>query len=497
MSETYFLAIDIGTGSVRAALVAARGEMLHFSQRTHRTHMPKPGWVEQDSAVWWRGVTATVRDVIRKSRIRPQLVKGICVCGQMHGPVPIDARGDVLLSRIQLWNDKRSEPICEELRQAGNENALLKITANPVASSWTGFKASWIKRHQRAVYRRARTFLTPKDFINFRLTNEIATDYSEASGSFLLNWKTLEYSPDMAQALDLNLDKFAPVYPPDKVIGKVSAKAARETGLAKDTPVVAGGGDFLVSLLGSGITKPGIGSDLTGTSTLISTYSKTPLLDRHVMNLHAAGRNWIPFTLVDAGGDAMRWARNTFAPEGAPFDTINRMAARSVPGAGGLLFLPYLTGERIGGRADSRAQFFGICASHKPYHFYRVVMEGTAFASRRNLETMRRLGSRFKEIVATGGGAKGRLWLRIKAAIYNLPIRAPANVESGVLGCAILAACGAGVFSSPEEGAQQLVKMKRTIQPDAEWVRTYRKLEPVFDRLYERSQDCFQILSDI
>jgi len=483
--EAYFLAIDVGTGSIRAAIVGESGGTLGFSQKEHETFIPQPGWVEQDPETWWAGVKATVREVLDKTRLDSREVKAVSACGQMHGPVPIDAEGNVLLSRVQLWNDKRSEAVCRKFREAADEAALLQTTANPIAPSWIGFKVAWMKAHQAEAYRNARAFLVPKDFINFKLTGKIATDYSEASGSYLLDWRTLEYSTEVASLLGLDVGKFAPLGPSDEIIGEVTAKAARETGLAEGTPVVAGGGDFLVSLLGSGITRPGIGSDVTGTSTLISVWSEEPLLDNRVMNLHAAGEGWVPFTLIDAGGECMRWARRTFAPGDAPFDDINRAAAEVAPGSEGLVFLPYLTGERIGGRADSRAQFSGIAIGHTPAHFYRAVMEGSAFASKRSIEIMRRLGSGFNEIVATAGGAKGRLWLAIKASVYNLPIRVPANVESGVLGCAILAGCAVGTFSSPRQGAERLVKMKTTIEPAPAWVKAYQKQESLFNRLYE------------
>jgi len=483
------LAVDVGTGSVRAAVVREDGHVISLAQKEHATHNPQPGWVEQDPAVWWAGTRDTIRDVLQKAGIEPKRIASVCVCGQMHGPVPLDSDGNVLLDRVQLWNDKRGEPICQRLRETGVEADLLSKTANPIAASWTALKVAWIREHQPEVYSRTRVFLVPKDFINFRLTGQVATDYSEASGGFLLDRESLSYSADVARELGLDIDKFAPPHPSETVIGNVTETAAAETGLAKGTPVVAGGGDFPVSLLGSGITRPGIGSDLTGTSTLISVYTEKPLLGPRVMNLHAAGRGWIAFTLLDAGGDSMRWARRTVAPGDAPFDTVNALAAGIDPGAEGLIFLPYLTGERIGGRADSRAQFAGITAGHEPAHFYRAVMEGVALASNRNIHFMRNLGSGFDEIAATGGGAKGRLWLDIKAAVYNLPIRVPANVESGVLGCAILAGCGVGLFDSPEEASAQLVSMADTIEPDPEWVEAYRRVEAVFSRLYDQSQE--------
>jgi len=490
--EPCFLAIDVGTGSVRAAVVSAEGQVIRISQKPHETFSPRPGWVEQSPDAWWRSVQETVGEALSAAPGGPAQIRGVCVCGQMHGPVPIDASGNVLLDRVQLWNDKRSEEICRQLRAEADEAELLGIAANPIASSWIALKVAWIRRHQAEVYDRAAAMLVPKDFINFRLTGEIATDDSEASGSFLLDHRTLAYSPRLAEKLHLDVEdveKFAPVHRSHDVIGQVTAQAAAETNLPVGTPVVAGGGDFPVSLLGSGVTRPGVGSDVTGTSTLISVYSPQPLVDERMMNLHAAGGWWIPFAILDAGGECVRWARRLIAPGDASYESINAAASGVAPGAGGLVFLPYLTGERIGGRTDRRAQFFGICADHGPEHFHRAVFEGSALASKRNIELMRSLGCDFDEIVATGGGAKSDLWLEIKAGIYNLPVRVPAEVESGVLGCAILAGCGTGTFSSPAEAADRLVKTAKRVEPRKDLVEAYAPLAETFNRLYDRSQE--------
>lgn len=352
-----FLAIDIGTGSVRAALVDYNGKIVSFSQNEHRTVMPKPAWVEQDPNIWWQGTVHTIKKVLNKNKVKPGMIKSICVCGQMHGPVPVGRRGEVLLDKIQLWNDKRSEVICQRLRKEYDEEKILKITGNPITSAWMGIKVAWIKKYQPEVYRKADVFLVPKDFVNFKLTGEFATDYSEASGSFLLDFKTMSYSQKMADKLGVDINKFANPYPSDKIIGTVTKDAAKSTGLLSGTPVVAGGGDFLVSLLGSGIIKSGIGSDLTGTSNLISVFSERPILHKEIMNLRAAGKGWISFTLIDSGGDSLRWARRIFGNDEVSYNEINKKAVNVSPGSEGLIFLPYLVGERIGGKSNSRAQF--------------------------------------------------------------------------------------------------------------------------------------------
>jgi len=486
-TSAQLLAIDIGTGSVRSAVVDTSGRVIAFAARPHEQHVPRPGWSEQSPQEWWEGVCATLGEVLRAPEVAKDRIQGVCVCGQMHGPVPVDADGRVLLDRVQLWNDKRPADLVDGFAGRADVAALTETTGNPPAPSWIAFKVAWIKQHQPDVYDQAAAFLTPKDFVNFRLTGEIATDHSEASGSYLLDCRTMEYDAAAAAAVGVDLGKFAPAHPSAHPIGRVGAAAAAETGLPPGLPVVVGGGDFLVSLLGSGVTGPGVGSDITGTSTLISVWSELPVIHDIVSNLAGANGGWVPFTIMDAGGDSMRWARRLLNDPDTDFNRINAMAEDTPPGGEGLVFLPYLTGERLGGAANARAQFFGITSRHGKGHFYRAVMEGVAFASRRNIELMRSAGTQFDRIVATGGGAKEDLWLGIKASIYNMPIDVPENPESGILGCAALAGLGAGVFADVDEAVARLVAIRRGAEPDPAMVERYDRLATLFDDLYQEA----------
>jgi len=487
---TTLLAIDVGTGSGRAALVGADGQIATLAAREYPVTVPQPGWSEQAPADWWRAVCEASREALSDAAAPPAAV---AVCGQMHGPVPVDRAGRALSERVQLWNDKRPEPICAEFRERHDAMALLPRTGNLPAPSWIGFKVAWIARHQPEVYEGARAFLVPKDYVNLRLTGELATDFSEASGSYLLDVGTAAYAPELAALLGIDLERFAPVHASDAVIGEVTATAAEETGIPAGTPVVAGGGDMLVSLLGSGIVRPGIGSDITGTSNLISVFADAPLIDPAIQNLHAAGEGWIPFTILDAGGGALRWARRAFAPEAA-YDAIDAAAKAAGVGAEGLLFLPYLSGERLGGAVNGRAQFFGLTERHELDHVWRAVLEGVALASRRNIAAMRAAGASFDRVVATGGGANSALWLKIKAAAYGLPIVTPRETESGLVGCAILAGCGAGLFDDPASAADALIGFSAPVEPDAAWAERYARLATIFDALHDEALGHFDAL---
>ncbi|MFQ5972811.1 MAG: FGGY-family carbohydrate kinase [Alphaproteobacteria bacterium] len=493
----YLLAIDVGTGSGRVALVNMEGGLECIAARGYPTRTPRPGWSEQRPADWWDAVRAGTHQVLHDTGVAPEAIAGLAVCGQMHGPVPIGRDDESLLEHVQLWNDKRAEAICESFRLGEDEDALRPRTGNPVAPSWVGFKVAWIARHQPDIYERARAFLVPKDYLNLRLTGVAATDYSEASGSYVLDCESRRYDPDLAARLGVEADKFASPRSSTYVIGTVTTAAAEATGLAAGTPVVAGGGDFLVSLLGAGAARPGTGADVTGTSNLVSVFAPRPIIDGRIQNLHAADvRGWVPFGLIDAGGGALRWARRTFGPE-LDYAAIDEAASAAGPGAEGLLFLPYLTGERLGGASNSRAQLFGLTERHDLGHVWRAVLEGVALASRRNVEVMRGAGAAFDRIIATGGGANSALWLRIKAAAYRLPVATPREVESGLIGCAILAGCGAGLFDDTASAVEGMVSIGEPVHPDAQWAARYDELAAVFDRLREQAAEHFDRLDHL
>ncbi len=487
------LAIDVGTGSVRAALLDRDGNTVAFASREHEQHVPHFGWSEQRPRDWWQGTVASVREALERSKGAAERIAAVGICGQMHGTVPLDDGGQVLSEYVQLWNDKRADEQVDALCASLDDATLARfhaLAANPPAPSWPGFKIAWMKAHQPEVYNATSCILTPKDYINFCFTDARGTDVSEASCSFVMDAAQGAWSQELAVALGIDADKLPAIHESAAVIGTVQESAERACGLPAGIPVVAGGGDFPVSLLGAGLIGPGLASDITGTSTLISAYRDRPIIDDKLSNVRAVSGGWVPFTLIDAGGDSMRWARWAFHDNELSYaEVVER--ARAVPaGAEGLLFLPYLNGERIGskrGGRRARAQFFGLARGHGNGHLHRAVMEGVALAAYRHMREMERAGCKFEQIVASGGGAKDPLWLQIKADVYNVPVVVPANVESGILGCAILAGVGAGIFATAAEAARRLVRYEGEYLPQPAQVERYRKAAALFDRLYELS----------
>lgn len=493
MTDLY-LTVDVGTGSVRSALVDTRGEVLAIASREHQQNVPRHGWSEQRPADWWLGAQETIRQVLSEVPDAAQRVAAVCACGQMHATVLIDDDGALMLDAVPLWNDKRTATQVAAFQQGHPGSDYLKHTANPATPAWPGFKLQWIKQHQPAAYERASTVFMSKDYVNFQLTGERACDWSDASTSFLMEPTTRTWSAAMLDTMGIDATKLPTIRSPLDILGTVTSKAAEATGLRAGTPVLVGGADYPVSILGSGVIEPGAASDITGTSSIITVIADTPMLHPEVSNVATTEGLWGRFMLLDSGGDATRWARRAFHDNTLGYDVIAERAAEAPVGSEALFFLPYLTGERFGEHANSRAQFFGISAKHGLSHLHRAVLEGVAFGVRRHIGILVSAGARVDRIVAASGGAKAALWLQIKASLYNVPVLVPAQVEGGVLGCAMLAATAMGQFPRLADAAAAFVRYEREVLPDPRATEIYDRMFPLFEKLYLQSQQFYDEL---
>jgi xylulokinase len=480
--DEYVLAIDIGTQSVRAAVVDARGGILEMSQISQEVQSPQQGWAQQQPDQWWEMTCRAIRDVL--TRVQPEAIVSVCSCGQMHGPVGIDEEGGITTEWVQLWCDKRCEEQCERVRGSLDEVELSSVTANPVTAGWVGMKVRWIAEYLPDVYRKSRWFLVPKDFINFRLTGIAATDPSEASGTYLWDADLNTYSPKMAEMLGLDLSKFAPVYDSHESIGTVTATAARETGLPIGVPVMAGGGDFLVSLLGIGIGE-GIAVDITGTSTLFVVHREKPLVHPSIQNLRHVIGGWVLFTMLDCGGLSMKWCSDFISSARGvelSYEELVEMASGVEPGSEGLFFYPYMLGERRSENTMARGGFFGITLNHRAAHFVRSVMEGTAFALGRDARIFRRLGVTIHRVYSVGGGSRNRLLNQMKANVLQVPVELFEEPEASIRGAGILGAFGVGLIDRIDLTEQRDDSV--IIEPHHEESRLYERILIEYERIY-------------
>lgn len=494
MARDLYLSIDVGTGGIRAALVDRQGRILAFSHQAHEQIVPQYGWSEQRPADWWTGVQATIRSVVGKVEKASDRVAAICACGQMHGSVLIDDDGALTREAAPLWNDKRTAPQVQAFTERHRADSYLERTANLAGPAWPAFKLLWIAENDAPAYQRASTLLMPKDYIGFRLTGQRAWDWTEASMSFLMDARSRDWSEDLLALTGLRKDLFPAIRAPWEVLGPLTAGTAAEIGLAPGIPVLVGGGDFPVALLGSGVAQADLASDVTGTSTIISVLHGAPIIDPEISNVATVEGNWASFTLLDAGGDAVRWARRAFHENQVSYADLSEAAERADCGAKSLFFLPYLSGERFGASANSRAQFFGLTAAHGLPDLHRAVLEGVAFSVRRKLDALQGASGRPERFVAASGGAKSALWVAIKASMFDVPYLIPAELECGVVGAACMMAVAVGDAPDLQAAVSAMVRYEREVAPNPAWRDRYDRMAPVFEELYERAAPLYDRL---
>lgn len=487
------LVLDIGTESVRAAYVGTDGSILASAGESPAFSSPHPGWAEQSPEEWW---TLSGRTIQQLGRQCPGFeVLGIGVSAQMHACIPVNENGQALMDLVPIWCDKRSSSICRELENRIAPEEQIRKTANLLLPAWTGPKMCWVKNNQPEVYAQTRFFLTAKDYINHRLTGEFATDYSEASGSFLLSWEKMAWDSDLVELCELDQRKLPPVVSSSQVIGRLTPDRAEELGLRAGIPVICGAGDMLCLLLGGGMVQHGNSCDVTGTAADVSIFSSSPLVTKRLMNLHHAIDGWISFGILDSGGGSLKWLKDslycTDQGKSVSYREIDREASSTSPGADGLLYFPYLMGERLLGSPHARGSFFGILPGHRRGHFARAVMEGVCFDLRMSLEEIERLyGKPVQEMSVIGGGANSELWCQIKSDIYGKPMYTLKEAEGGIIGAAMLtlsAASGENVASI----ASGWLTRNREYSPIQENRQTCAQNYSLFCRFHDLFQEAY------
>ena len=499
----YLIGIDIGTQSTRVAVLDLEGRVKGSSATAQELSTPRPGWGEQDPEMWWSNVRANLAPALEQAGVEPARVLAVGVSGQMHAAIPLDEKGELLSHAVQLWCDKRCAAQAEDLAGRPGIEELMARVGNPPLASWFGFKIRWLKDNHPDIYAKTSRFVQSAGFINYRLTGRLATDRTEASGSFLMNRETREWDDGAIRALEIDRSKLPDIGLSSDILGRITPSAARQTGLVEGTPVVFGAGDMLCMLIASGLTRPGRASDITGTASILAVHTAEPVPDRRLMNLHHALPGWVPFGIIDSGGGSLKWFKDELCraeaaeaeAKGADiYEILNAKAAVVEPGGEGLLFHPYLMGERSLGSPHSRGVFLGLTPRVGVGAMVRAIMEGVTFELRRTLEIVEEYGNRVDEIYTIGGGAGSDLWSQIKADIYNRPVHTYESFEGGILGSAILAGVGAGVYADVGQGAARCLRPNRTFRPRAGAGERYEYLFGLFKEVHDLLQGPFERL---
>jgi xylulokinase len=492
-----YLGIDIGTSGTKTLAIDETGRILASATEEYPIYHPKPGWSEQHPEDWWRGAVESVRQVVKRGKIKKSDVKGIGLSGQMHGSVFLDKNHAVIRPAL-LWNDQRTAAECQEIEErAGGRAKLIEMVSNPALTGFTAPKILWLRKNETKRYDAVRHILLPKDYVRFRLTGEFATEVSDASGTLLLDVKKRTWSRPLLSKLEIDADRLPACYESEEVSGRLSSTAAQALGLSEGTPVVGGGGDQAAGAVGNGIVQAGVVSATLGTSGVVFAHSDTVQTDsagRLHTFCHAVRGKWHQMGVVLSAGGSLQWFRNQLAADLVaaarrkkvdPYELLTAEASSALAGSEGLFFLPYLTGERTP-HADpyARGAWVGLSPRHTRGHLVRAVMEGVTFAMRDSLELIRGLGVPIREVRASGGGARSDFWRQMQADVYGCPVVTTTASEGPAFGVALLAAVGTGAFKDVAEACSATINITGRTKPIKRAKETYDRAYPVFGRLY-------------
>lgn len=503
--KKYIIGLDIGTQSTKVHLYDEELKVVAAVSKEQFVETPKPMWMTQKASGWWSRLTESIKEVLAKTGISGEDVAAFGCCAHMHGAVPVRMDGTVVQDDIQLYSDKRGGYLADRIADQMTDE-IFDISANMPIPSWHGIKIKWLKENEPEVYEQADKFLTPKDFINFKLTGRACIDYSEGTGVFAMDWKSGEWSDELINILGIDKDKLPDIQKSYEIVGNVTEKAAAETGLSTKTVVITGGGDMLSMLYVSGMHKLGSVVDITGTGGIICGYTEKPVMDKRIMNLRHVLDGWVPFGNIDAAGVSFRFLRDVLCKKERDearekgiddYAYLCQIAGKVPAGSDGLYFLPYLMGERTMGSADSRGCYIGMSMNKESGHFIRALLEGVAFEFKRTLDVFESNGNEIQVVYHTGGGAKGDLWNQIKADIYEKPIYTLQTDEGGVLGVSLMAAYAVGLIDDLVAGADAVVKVKKIYEPNKENFGVYREMKDAFSELHDTLQKPFKHMAHI
>ncbi|MCG3156627.1 MAG: Xylulose kinase [bacterium] len=495
---TYLLGIDTSTTATKALLIDEEGSVVAVAATEYPFDSPKPGWTEQAPALFWNGTVQSIRAVFEKAKISGKEVVAIGLTGQMHGMTLLDAHGEVIRPCI-LWNDQRTAAQCEFITNLIGAERVLQLTGNPILTGFTAPKIVWTREHEPENYRRVAHILLPKDYVRYQLTGECFSDVADSSGTSLFDVGKRRWSEEMLYALHIPRAWLPEVTESPVASTKINAAAAQATGLLAGTPVVAGGGDQAAQAVGTGIVAEGAVAVTIGTSGVVfaqsDSYRVEPQGRLHAF-CHAVPGKWHLMGVMLSAGGSFRWYRDALAAKES-YDALMQGVATVAAGSEGLLFLPYLTGERTPHPdPHARGAFIGLNIRHAQPHLARAVIEGVTFGLRDSLELMRGLGVPTQQVRASGGGAKSAIWRQILADVFNAEIVTVNSTEGAAHGAALLAGVGAGIYPSVEAAADQAIRITGTHQPTPE-VNVYAKYYARYQALYPALKTEFAALAEM
>lgn len=506
---SYVIGVDCGTSGTKTVLFDGKGSVVASETIEYPMYQPKNGYAEQEPSDWANAMVNTIKSVMARSRVKKEDVKGIGISGQMHGLVLLDNENNVLRRSI-IWCDQRTAHEVEEMNRIVGRERLVEITANPALTGWTAAKILWIKNNEPDIYSRIAHILLPKDYLRFVLTHEYATEVSDASGMQLLDVPNRRWSDELLSALEIDKEWLGKVYESCEVTGTLTRAMAEELGLCEGTIVVGGAGDNAAAAVGTGVVEDGKAFTTIGTSGVVFAHTSKISIDKQgrVHTCCAAVPNtWHVMGVTQGAGLSLKWFRDNFCmteKETAKLMGVDEYylmdkQAEEVPvGANRLLYLPYLMGERTPHLdPDARGVFFGLSAIHTRRDMLRSVMEGVTYSLRDCIEVFREMGVNVSDMMACGGGGSSPLWRSMLADLFNSSVKTAASKEGPALGVGILAAVGAGLYSSVAEACAEIVKIDKVQTPNEKNVNEYDKYYQLYREIYPALKDKFSKLASL
>ena len=485
----YFIGIDSSTTATKALLMEERGQVLGVASSEYPYETPQPLWSEQEPSLWWRATMESIRQVLVKTGVDANLVKGIGLTGQMHGLVLLDENGEVLRPAI-LWNDQRTGAQCDTIRAKLGREKLIQITGNDALTGFTAPKILWVQEHEPEIWKQVHRILLPKDYVRYKLTGEFASDRAGGAGTILFDLAKRDWSPEVLSVLGIPADYLPKTYEGTDVTGTLSPEVAEELGLPAGIPVFGGGGDQAAAAVGTGSVRAGVVSLSLGTSGVVFATTDGPFVEpegRLHAFCHSVPGKWHLMGVMLSAAGSLRWHRDTFAPN-TDYETLLKPAGSVPAGSDGLFFLPYLTGERTPHPDPlARGAFVGLTVRHGFPHLTRAVLEGVSFGLRDSFELMKSAGLEgISQVRVTGGGARSPLWRQILADVFGTEIVTVNAEEGAAYGAALLAATGSGVFRSVESACDETIQITGSACPGEN--------QKVYERLYHLYRDLYPAL---
>lgn len=500
----YLIGLDVGTSGAKCILMDQQGKVAASSTQEYPLYTPKPGWAEQNPEDWWQGVVRGLRQILSQAQVNPEDLAGLSYSGQMHGLVALDADGQVIRPAI-LWCDQRTQKQCDWITEkAGGLQGLLSYTNNRMLTGYTGGKILWLRDEEPENFARMTTFVCPKDYICYRMTGQIATDVSDASGTGFFDTRNRRWSDELIAIAGLERRLFPKALESTRLAGRVTAQVAKLTGLPEGLACYAGGGDAVIQAVGSGLVKPGILGVVIGTSGNVTAaldhYESNPNGDLQMFCGNEPGL-YTGFGCTLAAGGSYRWYKDTLCQDAQNqaaatgenvYDVMGRQAESSAPGANGVVFAPYLAGERCPyPDPNARGVFYGMSLSTTRGDMTRAVMEGVTYSLNQLVELFAGM-NQIEKVYTSGGGAASALWRQMQADVFNLPVYTmSAASEGGAYGAALVAGVGAGLWQSLAQAAQVIVPETQTLPNEGNqpgyrhsyslYKRLYPALKPVYD----------------